>query len=382
MRRVSHALGAGGARTPSFSAATTVSNRTISSSSAFERRNAILHALDRREERRKPVRRRQHRLAERIAPARRRDRRDLAECVLAHIEGDAAVADAVLVPALVAGAVGSEQQRARIEQVGGPAGTIAEDARKHRRDAVAVVPFLVRPVAGAGAADDLADAPGLAAGDPAHGRLRGGGLFGWAWRSESLRSHGSTIAIFPKPAEARPLRVRSKSRRVRHCGSARRAGEAIEPFDRPDCFVPSLRSGSSNDGSVRRERKRKHVRPYLHWRSRHRAIEGVLRRGARAARLSLPERRRATRSATARRRWASGSARRAPRSPTIRSRGCTSVSSRPTASSVARFHAAALAAGGRDNGQPGVREDYAPDYFAAFVVDPDGYRLEALRQGA
>ena len=54
----------------------------------------------------------------------------------------------------------------------------------------------------------------------------------------------------------------------------------------------------------------------------------------------------------------------------------------PDRDSVARFHAAALAAGGRDNGPPGVREDYAPNYFAAFVVDPDGYRLEALRLGA
>ena len=41
------------------------------------------------------------------------------------------------------------------------------------------------------------------------------------------------------------------------------------------------------------------------------------------------------------------------------------------------FHAAALAAGGKDNGQPGVRTDYGPDYFAAYVIDPDGYRLEA-----
>ena len=50
--------------------------------------------------------------------------------------------------------------------------------------------------------------------------------------------------------------------------------------------------------------------------------------------------------------------------------------------SVARFHQAALAAGGRDNGKPGIRPDYAPDYFAAYVVDPDGYRLEALHLGA
>ena len=45
---------------------------------------------------------------------------------------------------------------------------------------------------------------------------------------------------------------------------------------------------------------------------------------------------------------------------------------------VAAFHAAAVAAGARDNGPPGLRPHYGPDYFAAFVVDPDGYRLEAV----
>lgn len=49
----------------------------------------------------------------------------------------------------------------------------------------------------------------------------------------------------------------------------------------------------------------------------------------------------------------------------------------PDASSVAAFHAAAVAAGAADNGKPGVRRDYSPDYYAAFAVDPDGYRLEA-----
>ncbi len=44
---------------------------------------------------------------------------------------------------------------------------------------------------------------------------------------------------------------------------------------------------------------------------------------------------------------------------------------------VDRFHAAALAAGGHDNGRPGVRTDYGANYYAAFVVDPDGYRIEA-----
>jgi len=47
---------------------------------------------------------------------------------------------------------------------------------------------------------------------------------------------------------------------------------------------------------------------------------------------------------------------------------------------VARFHAAALAAGGRDNGAPGERR-YHPGYYAAFVLDPDGNNIEAVHHG-
>jgi catechol 2,3-dioxygenase-like lactoylglutathione lyase family enzyme len=53
----------------------------------------------------------------------------------------------------------------------------------------------------------------------------------------------------------------------------------------------------------------------------------------------------------------------------------------PSRQSVAAFHKAAIAAGGRDNGKPGVRKDYGPDYYAAYVFDPDGYRLEAYHGG-
>ena len=49
----------------------------------------------------------------------------------------------------------------------------------------------------------------------------------------------------------------------------------------------------------------------------------------------------------------------------------------PTRKSVAAFHTGALSAGGRDNGKPGLRADYGANYYAAFAVDPDGYRLEA-----
>jgi hypothetical protein len=44
---------------------------------------------------------------------------------------------------------------------------------------------------------------------------------------------------------------------------------------------------------------------------------------------------------------------------------------------VEAFHAAALAAGGVDNGGPGLRAKYGPNYYAAFAKDPDGYRIEA-----
>ena len=45
---------------------------------------------------------------------------------------------------------------------------------------------------------------------------------------------------------------------------------------------------------------------------------------------------------------------------------------------VAAFHKAALAAGGKDNGGPGLRERYHPGYYGAFVIDPDGNNVEAV----
>jgi catechol 2,3-dioxygenase-like lactoylglutathione lyase family enzyme len=45
---------------------------------------------------------------------------------------------------------------------------------------------------------------------------------------------------------------------------------------------------------------------------------------------------------------------------------------------VDKFHQAALKAGGRDNGRPGVRAMYHPDYYGAYVFDPDGNNIEAV----
>ena len=47
---------------------------------------------------------------------------------------------------------------------------------------------------------------------------------------------------------------------------------------------------------------------------------------------------------------------------------------------VDAFYRAALAAGGRDNGPPGARDHYFPGYYAAYVLDPDGYNVEAVFQ--
>ena len=50
----------------------------------------------------------------------------------------------------------------------------------------------------------------------------------------------------------------------------------------------------------------------------------------------------------------------------------------PDHATVEAFHAAALAAGAKDNGEPGLRPHYHKDYYGAFVLDPDGHNIEAV----
>ena len=50
----------------------------------------------------------------------------------------------------------------------------------------------------------------------------------------------------------------------------------------------------------------------------------------------------------------------------------------PDRATVDAFHAAALAAGGRDNGPPGLRPHYHPNYYSAFALDPEGNNVEAV----
>ncbi len=54
----------------------------------------------------------------------------------------------------------------------------------------------------------------------------------------------------------------------------------------------------------------------------------------------------------------------------------------PSRAAVKKFHAAALASGGKDNGPAGLRADYSPTYFAAFILDPDGNNIEAVCHSA
>jgi catechol 2,3-dioxygenase-like lactoylglutathione lyase family enzyme len=50
----------------------------------------------------------------------------------------------------------------------------------------------------------------------------------------------------------------------------------------------------------------------------------------------------------------------------------------PSRAAVDHFHAAGLAAGGMNNGAPGLRPHYGPNYYAAFLIDPDGHHIEAV----
>jgi catechol 2,3-dioxygenase-like lactoylglutathione lyase family enzyme len=52
--------------------------------------------------------------------------------------------------------------------------------------------------------------------------------------------------------------------------------------------------------------------------------------------------------------------------------------SSPDRATVDAFYRAAIAAGARDNGPPGLRPNYHPSYYGAFVLDPDGYNIEAV----
>lgn len=60
-------------------------------------------------------------------------------------------------------------------------------------------------------------------------------------------------------------------------------------------------------------------------------------------------------------------------------KGCHVAFAAPSRAAVDAFHAAALHAGGSDEGAPGLRPHYGAGYYAAFVRDLDGYRVEAVR---
>ena len=61
----------------------------------------------------------------------------------------------------------------------------------------------------------------------------------------------------------------------------------------------------------------------------------------------------------------------------VRSRRVPSGAAKDRAA-VRAFHAAALAAGAKDNGGPGIREHYHPTYYAAFVIDDSGHNIEVV----
>jgi catechol 2,3-dioxygenase-like lactoylglutathione lyase family enzyme len=67
-----------------------------------------------------------------------------------------------------------------------------------------------------------------------------------------------------------------------------------------------------------------------------------------------------------------------PQGVSVSSEGFHVAFSAPSREAVTAFHRAALEHCGRDNGGAGSHAEYGPDYFAAFVFDPDGHRIEAV----
>ena len=68
--------------------------------------------------------------------------------------------------------------------------------------------------------------------------------------------------------------------------------------------------------------------------------------------------------------------------PANRGNGWMAAFAAPSRPAVDAAHAAALAAGGTDEGAPGPRPHFAPDYYGAYVRDPDGNKLHFVRRGA
>lgn len=67
-----------------------------------------------------------------------------------------------------------------------------------------------------------------------------------------------------------------------------------------------------------------------------------------------------------------------PNAAVSASRGSHVAFAASSRAAVDDFHAAALAAGARDNGAPGLRPEYSENYYGAFVLDPDGHKVEAV----
>ena len=140
---------------------------------------------------------------------------------------------------------------------------------------------------------------------------------------------------------------------------------------RRDCN-DSLRGQSGARASVRTCYRRAHARPHQPSRAGPLAGRGLLSGCARSPRLPGHDGVPGCRPASAPACRTSGSWPRSSRSTRRTSR------SPPTRAAVDAFHAAALAAGGTDNGPPGLRADYHPHYYGAFVRDPEGNNVEVV----
>ncbi len=243
----------------------------------------------------------------------------------------------MLVPADEAGTGIAEQECPRIEQRAAGIRTIGKRSGQDQGDADLAVALLERPVARPEAADHLAHAPAGAGGDLVRDRCPWGRTLRWSFQTGIASvQHAPRVAIFPKRDSVvrrmvPPWFAHGEKRMLDHVSIG--VGDIARTKRFYDAALAPLGYKCLSEGA------------------------DLLGYGARSPAF-----------------WISASAHPVPADPESGLHFCFAA---PSRKSVDEFHAAALKTGGRDNGRPGLRADYEPDYYAAFAVDPDGYRIEA-----
>ena len=273
--------------------------------------------------------------AEFHAPQARRIGDDFLPGFRRKLEGEAFIAARMAMRAAEAMAETAQQQSSRHQGGGALRAAIIEAAALHERDRHRIVPFLERAIFRAGGADEPADLPAPALRD-----------------LMCCDAHAARLVTFPGSPQC-DYAVQFFPSLVAKRIFISRAG--IFPFSNPEIIMLDHVSIGVRDIARTKAFYDAALAPLGF--TCLSSGETSLGYGAENVRF-----------------WIGQTNRPVPADRDSGLHFCFSAASR---AAVDAFHRAAMATGGTENGAPGLRADYGPDYYAAFVIDPDGYRLEA-----